>query len=73
LFLYTDGLFCSGEAHDFVGWESVFQLATQLREEMIDNANGFLEELFYGFHMIHKARHSSFTDDVAMMLIKLRP
>lgn len=73
LLLYTDGLFCSGEAHDFVGWESVFQLATQLREEMIDNANGFLEELFYGFHMIHKARHSTFTDDVAMMLIKLRP
>lgn len=73
LFLYTDGLFCSGEAHDFVGWENVFQLATQLREELLDNAEGFLEELFYGFHMIHKARNSTFTDDVAMMLIKLRP
>ena len=73
LFLYTDGLFCSGEAHDFVGWDNVFQLATQLREEIIRDANGFLEELFYGFHMIHKARHSTFTDDVAMMLIRLRP
>lgn len=73
LFLYTDGLFCSGEANDFVGWENVFQLATQLREELIDDASSFLEELFYGFHMIHKARQSTFTDDVAMMLIRLRP
>ena len=71
IFLYTDGLFCSGEASDFTEWEKVFAVATRLKGALFDNPNEFLEEVFYSFHMIHKANHTDFTDDVAMMLIKL--
>lgn len=71
IFLYTDGLFCSGEASDFTEWEKVFAVATRLKGALYDNPNEFLEEVFYSFHMIHKANHTDFTDDVAMMLIKL--
>lgn len=71
IFLYTDGLFCSGEAGDFTGWEKVLQLGKRLRYAMEKNPDDFLNEIFYAFHMIHKANHSEFTDDVAMMLLKI--
>lgn len=72
IFIYTDGLFCSGENGDFTGWEKVLQLGKRLRMTINRDPNDFLEELFYAFHMIHKANHSEFTDDVAMMLIKIK-
>ncbi len=71
VFLYTDGLFCSGEAGDFTGWEKVLNLGKRLRYAMEKNPDDFLNEIFYAFHMIHKANQSEFTDDVAMMLIKV--
>lgn len=72
LLLYTDGLFCAGEGLDFAGWEKVFSLAGQLAPVIESDPREFLDALFYGFHMIHKSRKTDFTDDVAMMLIKLR-
>ena len=72
LFLYTDGLFCSGEGADFAGWENVFKLARQLSAVVESEPRTFLEELFYGFHMIHKSKQLDFSDDVAMMLIKIK-
>lgn len=71
LFLYTDGLFCPGEGTDFTGWNKVFSLARQLNTALVDHPEEFLEEIFYAFHLIHKANHMVFTDDVAMMLIRL--
>lgn len=71
IFLYTDGLFCSGEGADFTGWDKVFSLAGYLKTALVYNPEEFLEEVFYAFHMIHKANHTVFTDDVAMMLIRL--
>lgn len=71
LFLYTDGLFCTGEGHDFTAWDKVKILSNHLLPAL-KHPDDFLEELFYSFHMIHKASHTDFTDDVAMMLIKLK-
>lgn len=71
IFLYTDGLFCSGEFGDFTGWEKVLKLGKRLRYALEKNPDDFLNEIFYAFHMIHKANHSEFTDDVAMMLLKI--
>ena len=71
LFLYTDGLFCSGVESDFTGWSKVLSLANQLKPALTSHPEAFLEEIFYAFHMIHKANHADFTDDVAMMLIQL--
>ena len=72
LFLYTDGLFCAGEASDFTGWDKVFSLSRHLIDVLEVNPKEFLEDIFYGFHMIHKANHTDFNDDVAMMLIKVK-
>ncbi len=72
LFLYTDGLFCAGEASDFTGWDKVFSLSRRLIDVLETSPKDFLEDIFYGFHMIHKANHTDFNDDVAMMLIKLK-
>ncbi len=71
LFLYTDGLFCAGEGTDFTGWERVTSMAQGLTHTLEVDPNDFLEVLFYGFHMIHKSNGIDFTDDVAMMLLKL--
>jgi len=72
IFLYTDGLFCAGEGSDFTGWQNVFALSRRLSNVIETYPHDFLEELFYGFHMIHKSKHTDFTDDVAMMLIRLK-
>ncbi len=72
VFLYTDGLFCACEGNDFTGWEKVFLLSRQLANVIVENPKDFLDELFYAFHMIHKSNHTDFTDDVAMMLLKIK-
>ena len=72
LFMYTDGLFCAGVESDFAGWKDVFSLSKRIRRVIESDPHEFLEELFYGFHMIHKSNHTDFTDDVAMMLIRLK-
>lgn len=72
IFLYTDGLFCACEGKDFTGWEKVFLLSRQLAKVIRGNPKEFLDELFYAFHMIHKSNQTDFTDDVAMMLLKVK-
>lgn len=71
IFLYTDGLFSSGVSCDFCGWDKVFSLAERLNKDLSQSPEEFLEEIFYAFHMIHKSNHTDFTDDVAMMLLRL--
>ena len=72
LLLYTDGLFCSGSDSDFTGWNKVFSISQTLQETFERSPAEYLEEIFYAFHMMHKSHHTTFTDDVAMMLIRLR-
>ena len=72
IFLYTDGLFCAGAGNDFTGWENVKALSNRLNEVVYSRPREFLDDLFYGFHMIHKSKHLDFTDDVAMLLIKMK-
>lgn len=71
IFLYTDGLFCTGHGNDFTGWQKVFTMAQGLTHTLETDPDDFLDILFYGFHMIHKSNHLDFTDDVALMLLKL--
>ncbi|MCK8060792.1 MULTISPECIES: PP2C family protein-serine/threonine phosphatase [unclassified Fusibacter] len=72
IFLYTDGLFCSGDKGDFTGWEKVLSLSRRLKHSLDTQPDDFLEEIFYAFHMIHKSHQSEFTDDVALMLMKIK-
>jgi len=78
IFLYTDGLFSSGQKTDFVNWKLVHEFAVEHKQEIAIEPNIFLDELFWYFHAIHKSDNSSgsehdFTDDVAMMLLKVKP
>lgn len=73
IFIYTDGLFCAGAGNDFTGWEKVKALSNRLSPLIQSSPKDFLDDLFYGFHMIHKSMQLDFTDDVAMMLLKIKP
>ncbi len=70
IFLYTDGLFCTGKGNDFTAWTKVFELANRLKDSLRKDPDDFLEMLFYGFKMMHHSKGLDFTDDVAMMCIK---
>lgn len=74
IFLYTDGLFSSGQKSDFVNWEKVFKFSREFRSLIKTDPELFLEEIKYYFHLQHKAIDSdaSFTDDVALMLLKIK-
>lgn len=74
IFLYTDGLFSSGQKSDFVNWEKVFKFAREFRSLIKADPELFLEEIKYYFHLQHKAVDSeaSFTDDVALMMLKVK-
>jgi len=72
IFLYTDGLFCTGEAADFAGWTEVYDIANNLKGVWYENPSEFLDEILYVFQLIHKSRKTFFTDDVAMMIIRLK-
>ncbi len=72
LFLYTDGLFSAESGNDITGWDRVFSMARQLDHELTTNPEAFLEELFFAFYMFHKSNQRSFTDDVALMLLRLK-
>ncbi len=68
LFLYTDGLFCSGDVGDFTDWQKVEKLANQFKLDL-EAPDDFLEEIFYAFKVRHMAHNSNFTDDVALTLL----
>ncbi len=68
IFLYTDGLFCSGDVGDFTDWQKVEKLANQFKLDLMA-PDDFLEEIFYAFKVRHMAHNSDFTDDVALTLL----
>ncbi len=70
VFLYTDGLFCSGDIGDFTDWQKVEKLSNQFIPDLED-PDQFLEEIFYAFKVRHMAHDSTFTDDVALMLLRV--
>jgi sigma-B regulation protein RsbU (phosphoserine phosphatase) len=70
IFLYTDGLFCSGEGSEFSGWHKVMAMSQNYAQVLNQDPESFLDEIFYGFHMIHKSKQVDFDDDVALMIIK---
>ncbi len=76
IFLYTDGLFSSGQKTDFVNWKLVHEFASEHIQEIEKEPDVFLEELLWYFHLIHKCEkhghEQDFTDDVAMMLLKMK-
>lgn len=74
IFLYTDGLFSSGQQSDFVNWEKVYKFSKEFRSLIKADPELFLEEIKYYFHLQHKTSDSdsSFTDDVALMLLKVK-
>ncbi len=77
IFLYTDGLFSSGQKKDFVNWKLVHEYVADHRHQIGEDPDAFMEGLFWYFHFIHKGEDKNhehdFTDDVAMMLLKVRP
>ncbi|MBS7526316.1 SpoIIE family protein phosphatase [Fusibacter paucivorans] len=70
IFLYTDGLFCSGEASDITAWTEVKKVAEKFQTMWTQSPKDFLDEVLYAFHMIHKSKETHFNDDVAMMVLK---
>lgn len=72
IFLYTDGLFCSGESSDITGWKQVVQFSEQYKGLLNKDPNEFMDQVYYGFHLINKAKQTDFTDDVAMMIIQVK-
>ncbi len=72
IFLYTDGLFSCGLNTDFTNWTQVEELADRYKDNLKTYPDDFLEDIFYAFHLIHREKHSDFTDDVALMLLKIK-
>ncbi len=72
VFLYTDGLFCSGDIGDFTDWVLVGKLADQFECDLACDPDEFLDEIYYAFEVRHKAHDSDFTDDVALMLLLVK-
>lgn len=74
VFLYTDGLFSSGKRSDFVNWEKVHRFSQEFRSLIKSDPDLFMDEIKYYFHLMHKTvdGQSGFTDDVAMMMIRLK-
>lgn len=74
IFLYTDGLFSSGQKADFVNWEKVFKFSKEFRSLIKADPELFMEEIKYYFQLQHKRDDTdqSFTDDVALMMLKIK-
>jgi len=72
IFVYTDGLFSTGAGTDFTNWELVQRYTEINKEKLIDYREQFLDDIYWHFHFIHGANDATFTDDVAMMLLKVK-
>jgi|LGOV01.1.fsa_nt_gb sigma-B regulation protein RsbU (phosphoserine phosphatase) len=72
LLLYTDGLFSSGKFSDFSSWPEIEKFAIENMEMLKNNPHEFLDDIFWYFLNKHIQNGSEFTDDVAIMLIKLK-
>lgn len=75
LVLYTDGLFSSGVKGDFLNWTQVEDFAKMNLALLYQSPKEFIDEMFYYFHLIHRKSHDDevdFTDDVAIIILKLK-
>lgn len=72
LILYTDGLFSSGKSGDFSNWSQVHDYIKENRELILKDPEAFLDNMFWRFYFMHKEHKSEFTDDVALMLIRVK-
>lgn len=72
IFVYTDGLFSSGKKSDFKNWTLV-EYFTQVHKDLaINDEKLFLNKAFNHFKLMHMNDYGDFTDDVAMMMLKLK-
>lgn len=72
IFVYTDGLFSSGKKSDFKNWTLV-EYFTQVHKNLaINDEKLFLNKAFNHFKLLHMDDYGDFTDDVAMMMLKLK-
>ena len=72
IFVYTDGLFSSGKKSDFKNWTSV-ELFAQIHKELArTDGKLFLSKAFNHFKLMHMNDYGDFTDDVAMMMLKVK-
>ncbi len=72
LFLYTDGLFCSGTSSDFTNWTLVLDEAKRLSEDIESHPERFLRKMKSAFRNVHMNEDGELLDDVAMMLLKMK-
>ncbi|MBN2796647.1 MAG: fused response regulator/phosphatase [Clostridia bacterium] len=72
IFVYTDGLFSTGKGSDYTHWTLVNESCGELKSIMAEDTSKFLENIFWKFDFLHKSNGSDFTDDVALIYLKLK-
>jgi sigma-B regulation protein RsbU (phosphoserine phosphatase) len=72
IFVYTDGLFSTGKSSDYTHWTLVNESCGELKTLMATDSSKFLENIFWKFDFLHKSCGGDFTDDVALIYLKLR-
>jgi sigma-B regulation protein RsbU (phosphoserine phosphatase) len=72
IFVYTDGLFSSGKKSDFKNWTLVEYFTNVHKDLAINDEKLFLNKAFNHFKLMHMTDYGDFTDDVAMMMLKLK-
>lgn len=72
VFVYTDGLFSTGTSSDYTHWTLVQESCGELKTVMRENPKKFLENIFWKFSFLHKSTGTDFTDDVALIYLKLK-
>jgi len=72
IFVYTDGLFSSGKDSDFKNWTLVEEFTNLYKNLALEDQRTFLEKAFNHFKLIHMTEDGDYTDDVAMMLLRLK-
>lgn len=73
LFMYTDGLFSSGEGSDFKNWVMVEEFANLFKDLAFKDGSAFLDKAYKHFKLMHmKPDGTDFTDDVAMLFVKYK-
>lgn len=72
VFVYTDGLFSTGIQGDCTHWTLVEESCRELTSVIQSDISKFLENIFWKFDFLHKSNGTEFTDDVALIYLKLR-
>jgi sigma-B regulation protein RsbU (phosphoserine phosphatase) len=72
IFVYTDGLFSTGLGGDCTNWTLVKESCGELKSIMGEDPDKFLENIFWKFSFLHKSAGTDFTDDVALIYIRLK-